>query len=97
MGPLPNVGVGQFQDEFVDEESRIFDIFAWKSPFEYCSQTCMPDCDLFPIHLGRRLELCRSQLSRGGREEASFVKVEHVLDGPALDKGGDVGGELGCG
>jgi hypothetical protein len=48
----------------------------------------MPDCDLFPIHLGRCLELCRSQLSRGGREEASFVEVEHVLDGPALDEGG---------
>jgi hypothetical protein len=75
----------------------ILDIFSPKSSFEYCSQTRMPDCDLFPIHLGRRLELCHRQLSRGGREEASFVKVEHVLDGPARDKGGDVGGELGCG
>jgi hypothetical protein len=57
MSPLPNVGVGQFQDKFVDEESRILDIFSWKSAFEYCSQTRMPDRDLFPIHLGRRLEL----------------------------------------
>jgi hypothetical protein len=55
----------------------------------------MPYGDLLPVHLCCRLELCRSQLSCGGREEASFVEVEHVLDVAARDEAGDVGGELG--
>jgi hypothetical protein len=70
-------------------------VFAWKSAFKYGPQPGMPYGDLLPVHLSRRLELCSSQLSSGGREEASFIEVEHVLDVAARDEAGDVGGELG--
>jgi hypothetical protein len=70
-------------------------VFAWKRAFKYGPQTGMPYGNLLPVHLYRRLELCSSQLSCGGREEASFVEVKHVLDVTARDKARDVGGELG--
>jgi hypothetical protein len=69
-------------------------VLAWKCAFKYGPQPGVPDGDLLSVHLSSRLELCSSQLSGGGREEAGFVEVEHVIDVAARDEAGDVGGEL---